>query len=187
LNLDPGYRLDIDASEINNTLQAGGISSIGHAAEQVTVRGRGLLSKFRDGDSNPEVEADNADRITGLVRQATRGRLTLPCGVESTERVLLIVSGPSHALTRRGTELGREWLAETTKTLEVPGGDHPLDGETRVSATVVLSGVTKIDRIDELQRYANGVESDRKLRAAASDESLRTLLEDDHGEVEPLI
>jgi hypothetical protein len=52
---------------------------------------------------------------------------------------------------------------------------------------VVLSGVTKIDRIDELQRYANGVESDRKLRAAASDESLRTLLEDDHGEIEPLI
>lgn len=177
----------VDASEINNTLQGGGISSVGHAVEQVDVQGRGLLSRFRDGRGSSPIEGDNADRITGLVRQATRGRLTIPCEVESAERALLVVSGPPHLLSRRGTELGREWLADSAKTLEVRGGDHPLDKEESVSATVVLAGVTDIQRIDNLQRHATDAMSDLENRASTRDEDLRALLEDEHDEIEPLI
>jgi cell division GTPase FtsZ len=177
----------VDASELSNTLDTGGISSVGHATERVQRQGGGLLARFRtDGAESPE-PGTVTDRIVGLVRQATRGRLTLPCDVESTARALLVVSGPPDLLSRRGTELGREWLAEATGTLEVRGGDHPIPEEERVSATVVLAGVTSVPRIEALQRAAVDTQANMREQAASRDEDLRALLADEYDEIEPLI
>ncbi len=177
----------VDASEIINTLADGGVTSVGHAAETVERRGRGLLARFRDGGREADDAGDVTDRITGLVRQATRGRLTLPCRVDATDRALLIVSGPPHLLSRRGAELGREWLGENIDTMEVRGGDHPVPAEERVSATVVLSGVTDVPRIEELQRVAVETQGDARERAAERDDELRALLADEGDELDPLI
>lgn len=98
-------------------------------------------------------EAENANRIASLVRKATLGRLTLPSEIESAQRALAVVAGSQHCLNRQGTEHARNWLEEQTGSREIRGGDYPVAGDS-ASAVVLLSGVTEVPRVEELQRTA---------------------------------
>jgi cell division GTPase FtsZ len=116
------------------------------------------------------------NRVTSLVRRATLGRLTLPCIVGSTERALVVVSGPSEALSRRGIERGRMWLEEETGTMEVRGGDYPVDSDF-VAAVVLLSGVTMVPRVKELQAVAVEAQRESVDRDRTAPERLSDLLD----------
>ncbi|MUV87182.1 cell division protein [Natronomonas sp. CBA1123] len=169
----------VDASEIINTLGDHGITSIGYASEEVESENKGLLDRFRgnnDGDGL-ESSGDATNRITSLVRRATLGKLTLQCEVDSTERALLLVSGPPKALNRKGIDKARKWLEETTGCMEVRAGDYPLPNESRVAAIVVLSGVTDVPRVKEMQRMAIEAEENVEQLRAKSKEDLDDLIE----------
>ncbi|ESS11728.1 MAG: cell division GTPase [uncultured archaeon A07HR60] len=146
----------VDSSEIINTLASGGITTLGYAESQLQDSeggDDGLLSSFSQ--SEPEVNTtESINRVTSLVRQATLGRLTLPCEVGSTQRALVVTGGPPAHLSRKGIERSRKWLEEETDTMEVRGGDYPYSDSGVVSVAVVLSGVTNIPRIKELQQVA---------------------------------
>jgi cell division GTPase FtsZ len=145
----------VDASEIINTLGDRGITSVGYAEESVDTASEGLLDRFKtDSEETITSEGGAAGRITALVRQATLGKLTVPCGLETTKRALLVVSGPPEQLNRKGIEDARSWLEETTGCLEVRTGDYPRPDADNVSAIVVFSGVTDIPRIDAVQTEA---------------------------------
>jgi len=164
----------VDASEIINTLGEHGITSIGYASEEVeTNESKGLLDRFRgsDDDEGFQTGGDATNRITSLVRKATLGKLTLQCEVDSTERALLLVSGPPDALNRKGIDKARKWLENTTQCMEVRAGDYPLPNEDRVAAIVMLSGVTDVPRVKEMQRMAVEAEDNvEKLRARSKDD-----------------
>ncbi|MCY4729794.1 tubulin/FtsZ family protein [Natronomonas gomsonensis] len=144
----------VDASEIINTLGDRGITSVGYAAEELTAEQSGLLDRLKADDEDIASEGDAAGRITSLVRRATLGKLTVPCGLESTKRALLVVSGPPEQLNRNGIEEARSWLEERTGCLEVRTGDYPRPDADSVAAVVVFSGVTDIPRIDDVQAEA---------------------------------
>ncbi len=152
----------VDSSEIINTLGDGGITTIGYAAEAIETNGGGLLSRFLGSDSEAGNDlrsaGDATNRITSLVRRATLGNLTLPCERDSAARALLIVSGPPERLSRKGIDSARTWLESETNCREVRAGDYPLANADHVSALVVLSGVTDVPRIEEIQTLA--IESD---------------------------
>ncbi|MFW5964107.1 MAG: tubulin/FtsZ family protein [Natronomonas sp.] len=169
----------VDASEIINTLGDHGITSIGYASEEVESENKGLLDRFRgSNDANGlESSGDATNRITSLVRRATLGKLTLQCEVDSTERALLLVSGPPKALNRKGIDKARKWLEETTGCMEVRAGDYPLPNESRVAAIVVLSGVTDVPRVKEMQRMAIEAEENVEQLRAKSKEDLDDLIE----------
>jgi cell division GTPase FtsZ len=178
----------VDSSEIINTLAGGGVSTVGYAAETVqTQRSGGLLSKLR-GNSGSETEdtANTTNRITSLVRKAALGRLTLPCEIEGTERALLVVAGPTSYLNRKGIERGRKWLEEQTGSMEVRGGDYPVDDSGRVAAVTLLSGVTNVPRIKELQGKAVEAQENIDDIRAESEAALQDLVEDEDDELEPL-
>lgn len=146
----------VDSSEIINTLRSGGVTTLGYAESQLQGSesgSGGLLSRlFR---SEPDVDPTEAiNRVTSLARQATLGRLTLPCEVGSTQRALAVTGGPPAHLSRKGIERSRKWLEEETNTMEVRGGDCPYPDSDVVSVAVLLSGVTNIPRIEELQQVA---------------------------------
>ena len=169
----------VDASEIINTLGNHGITSVGYASEQLQTEKQGLLDRFRgnsDGDGLSDA-GDATNRITSLVRRATLGKLTLQCEVDSTERALLLVSGPPRALNRKGIDKARKWLEETTNCLEVRAGDYPLPNEDRVAAIVVLSGVTDVPRVKEMQRMAIEAEENVEQLRAKSKDDLQKLIE----------
>ncbi|APW98976.1 cell division protein [Halobiforma lacisalsi AJ5] len=157
----------VDSSEIINTLEEG-VSTIGYAREEVDTSG-GLLSSFRGDEEFDEGQATN--RMTSLVRKATLGRLTLPCDVSSADRGLVVATGPAEHLNRKGVERGRQWLEDETGSMEIRGGDYPLSDRDEVGAIVLLSGVTDVPRVDQLQEVAiEAQETTESVRANAQDE-----------------
>ena len=177
----------VDSSEIINTLAGGGVSTVGYDAEAVEEHNSGgLLSRFKDGGDADELEnANTTNRITSLVRKAALGRLTLPCEIEGAERALLVVSGPPEHLNRKGIERGRKWLEEQTGSMEVRGGDYPIN-EPNVAAAVLLSGVHNVPRIKELQQVAIEAQENIDEIQQESEENLEDLVEDEGDELDPL-
>jgi cell division GTPase FtsZ len=180
----------VDSSEIINTLSGGGVSTVGYAAESVEEQDSGgLLSRFKGDDDDLDDSgmdtANTTNRITSLVRKAALGRLTLPCEIDGAERALLVMSGPSNHLNRKGIERGRKWLEEQTGSMEVRGGDYPVQ-ENNVAASILLSGVHNVPRIKELQQVAIEAQDNIDDIRQQSEENLEELVEDDEDELDPL-
>ena len=180
----------VDSSEIINTLSGGGVSTVGYAAETVEEQeSGGLLSRFKGDDDGLDDSgmdtANTTNRITSLVRKAALGRLTLPCEIDGAERALLVMSGPSNHLNRKGIERGRKWLEEQTGSMEVRGGDYPVR-ENNVAASILLSGVHNVPRIKELQQVAIEAQDNIDDIRQQSEENLEELVEDDEDELDPL-
>jgi len=178
----------VDSSEIINTLSGGGVSTVGYAREEVENSGgdSGLLSRFTGGEDDQVDTAHTTNRITSLVRKAALGRLTLPCEIDGAERALLVMSGPPQHLNRKGIERGRKWLEEQTGSMEVRGGDYPVPDSNFVASVILLSGVTNVPRIKELQQVAIEAQDNIEEIRQESDDNLETLVEDDDDELEPL-
>ncbi|QHS16538.1 cell division protein [haloarchaeon 3A1-DGR] len=170
----------VDSSDVVRTLAPGGIASIGHATTEVDS-GTGLLARllswFGYGPEEPERTTDAA-KVNSLVQRATSSRLTVPCDVSSAERVLVVLSGPPSELSRRGFESARQWIEQEVDTVEVLAGDDPRTGSSTLEALVVLSNVTDVPRIDELQRAALEHEAERS--ADETREAERSVDETDH-------
>jgi cell division GTPase FtsZ len=181
----------VDSSEIINTLSGGGVSTVGYAAETIENKqdSGGLLSKFTGSDESLEDQLDSANttnRIISLVRKAALGRLTLPCEIDGTERALLVMAGPSAYLNRKGIERGRKWLEEQTGSMEVRGGDYPVNDSQFVACAILLSGVTNVPRIKELQQVAIEAQDNIEEIREESETNLKNLVEDDEDELESL-
>ena len=162
------------------------MTSVGYASEQIGASGsEGLLSRFR-GDNHDGQHDGGADRITSLVRKASRGRLTLPCEIDSADRALIVVSGPPRHLSRRGIERGREWLETEAATAEVRGGDYPLRSDGKLAVAVMLAGVTDVPRIDSLPRVAIETQEHVEERDAGRADEQRELIVDDEDALDPL-
>ena len=146
-----------DRTDIMRTLEIGGLTSIGMATAPVYPGWRRVVRwlpwvnpSMRDG-SNP------AFSVKELVREAATGQLTLPCSIDSAERALVILSGPPSVLSRRGFESARYWLEQEAETVEVIAGDEPNPRSRHMRAVVVLSNVTDVPRIKQMQ--SQGIET----------------------------
>ncbi|AFO58185.1 MULTISPECIES: tubulin/FtsZ family protein [Natrinema] len=164
----------VDSSEIINTLSNSGVSTVGYASETVEIDD-GLLSSLTDDDEFDEGAATN--RLTSLVRKATLGRLTLPCDVASADRGLVVASGPPSYLNRKGVERGRQWLEDETGSMEIRGGDYPITVRDEVGTVVLLSGVTDVPRIDQLQEVAIEAQETTADVQATADEDFASLMD----------
>jgi cell division GTPase FtsZ len=180
----------VDSSEIINTLASGGVSTVGYASEGVepAQKSGGLLSRLTGGDDGDDGldSAHTTNRITSLVRKAALGRLTLPCEIEGTERALLVLAGPPEHLNRKGIERGRKWIEEQTGSMEVRGGDYPIPKSRQVASVILLSGVTNVPRIKELQQVAIEAQDNLAEIRDESEEKLEGLVNDDEDELESL-
>ncbi len=161
----------VDASEVINTLECGGLSSVAYASSELDdeIANPGILKRLRGGVEVDKGKATN--RIRNLVKKAVRGRLTVPVEVDDTERALVVLSGPNEHLTRRGMEHGRTLTEEKTESMEVRGGDYPRPDSDNVSAAILMSGLYDIPRVRELQRLA--VEASDKIQKAREERSER--------------
>ena len=177
----------VDASEIINTLAGGGVSTIGYAVTKVKDTERnGFLSRFRNRAETVVDPTSDTNRIMSLVRSAALGRLTLPCDINEAERGLLVVAGPPKFINRKGVERGREWLEEVTGTMVMRGGDYPVGNSDHVAAVILLSGVTNVPRIKQLQQRALETIDNIAERDERSEANLRSLVEHDDGDIDPL-
>lgn len=176
----------MDSSDIIRTLQTGGVSSIGYAESSIDRSDEGLLSRFKD-DYEVNNGATNAAKINGLVRRAVNSRLTIPCDVESADRVLAVISGPPDKFSRKGLESARQWLEDRCDTVEVLAGDDPRANAKTLSAVVLLSNVTETPRIDEIQDQAVNAQDNIRAQEAVREEEIEQLITDPDGELDPVI
>ncbi|MFB6131246.1 MAG: cell division protein, partial [Salinigranum sp.] len=75
------------------------------------------------------------------------------------------------------------WLEEQTGSMEVRGGDYPVPKSDYVAGTVLLSGVTDVPRVKELQQVAIEARDNIDEIRAAHDDGLDQLV---HGGAEAL-
>jgi cell division GTPase FtsZ len=125
----------VDSSEIINTLRGGGISAIGYASA--------------DASEDP---GENVNTITSVTRNALLTGMSLPSAVEA-ESALLVIAGDPERLSRKGVERARRWVEDETGSMEVRGGDFPLDSE-KIASLVLLSGVERSDRVNTFMEKA---------------------------------
>jgi cell division GTPase FtsZ len=144
----------LDASDTMKALDSGGVSTLGYATTELdrpdSLLGK-LLALFGSGDDEPEVT--DAAKIKELIQATVSEKLTLPCDVASAERAMLSLSGPPDVCSRKGFETGRYWLEDETDTVQIWAGDEPHDASL-IAASVLLSNVTEVPRIDEIQECA---------------------------------
>ncbi len=177
----------VDSSEIINTLEGGGVSSVGFASVTIEeIESQGLMERLGFGEDDGIDSADAINRATSLVRRATLGRLTLPCQLEGVQRALVVLAGPPDYLSRKGVEQGRKWLEQETGSMEVRGGDYPLPGEAHIACVVLLSGITDAPRITRLQEQAVEAQETIAESEELSEERIEELVTDEDDELSEL-
>jgi len=119
----------VDSSEVINTLRSGGIATLG----------------FASAEAGEDAEA-NINTVTSTTRRALLSNLSLPNAVEA-DSGLLVVTGRPDAIPRKGVERARKWMEDETGSLQVRGGDFPLDSD-RLASLILLGGVERSDRIE---------------------------------------
>jgi cell division GTPase FtsZ len=136
----------VDASEVINTLREGEVAALGYASALAA-----------------EDAAENVNTVTSTTREALLTGTSLPDAVRAGA-ALLVVAGRPESIPRKGVERSRKWLEEETGSLQVRGGDFPLDSD-RVAALVLLSGVEASRRVEEFMDRAReaheGADRDR--------------------------
>jgi cell division GTPase FtsZ len=82
----------------------------------------------------------------------------------------VVAAGRPEFLSRKGVERARSWVEEQTSSMEVRGGDFPLDTDEVISL-VLLSGIERSPRVQEfMDRAAEAeretTEQERQAEAA---------------------
>jgi len=135
----------VDSSEVINTLQGGGVATLGYASA----------------DASTDAAA-NVNVVTSTTRRAVRSGMGLP-DTTSAERGLLVVAGRPNAISRKGVERARSWLETEIDTMEVRGGDFPIRDD-RLAALVLLGGVAHSDRLEGFLERARQASREEKAR-----------------------
>jgi len=126
----------VDSSEIINTLKTGGIASLGYASAK----------------ADPDA-GENINVITSTARKALLTGTSLPNAVQA-DTALLVAAGHPDRIARKGVERARKWLEEETGSLEVRGGDFPLNSEN-IATLVLLGGLQGSQRVQEFMDRAS--------------------------------
>ncbi len=125
----------VDSSEVINTFKEGDIAALGYASAAAS-----------------EDSAENVTTTMSTARQALFTGTSLP-DARTADAALLVVAGRPEAIPRKGVERARRMVEDETGSLQVRGGDFPLDSD-RLAALVLLSGVERSDRMKEFMERA---------------------------------
>jgi cell division GTPase FtsZ len=151
----------VDTSEIINTLRSGGIASLGYASTPAA-----------------EAAAENINVITSTTRNAMLTGLSIP-GAMKADSALLVVAGQPDRISRKGVEKARRWVEDETGSMQVRGGDFPIDS-SRLASLVLLGGVERSERIERFfARAEQAAKEAADIKDAAPDEGKKMFQNDD--------
>ena len=125
----------VDTSEVINTLRSGGVAAIGYATAPAA-----------------DDPADNITTVMSAARNSLLTGLSLP-GATKADAALLVIAGTPEKLSRKGVEKARRWVETETGSLQVRGGDFPIESDN-IAALTVVSGVERSDRVERFLNRA---------------------------------
>ncbi|QLG50452.1 tubulin/FtsZ family protein [Natrinema halophilum] len=138
----------VDSSEVINTLRTGGVATLGYATEVAS-----------------EDSGENITTAMTVSRQALLTGASLP-DATTADSALLVIAGQSDRIPRKGVEKARRWLEDETGSMQVRGGDFPLDSD-RIGALVLLGGAERSDRVQKFMQRAQ--EANRAQETESAD------------------
>ncbi|RQG88952.1 cell division protein [Natrarchaeobius halalkaliphilus] len=138
----------VDSSEIINTLRSGGVSVLGYASEVAS-----------------EDSSENIRTVMTVARQALLTGASMP-DATAADSALLVIAGQPDRIPRKGVEKARRWLEDETESMQVRGGDFPLESE-RLGALVLLGGAERSERISAFMDRAR--EANKTQQSEATD------------------
>ncbi|QZP38498.1 hypothetical protein [Halobaculum magnesiiphilum] len=152
---DPTPERVLDASELTNTLGAGGVTALGSAGAEVENGRRegfvgGLIDRIGGADGPAVDEGEAVSVATNAARKAISHQLSLPCDLTSASRAAVVFHAPPAWLSRRGLERARGLIEEETGVPEIRWGDYPDPTAEEFRVTVLLSGISTADRLAAL-------------------------------------
>ena len=133
----------VDSSEVINTLRSGGIAALGYASAEAS-----------------EDSGENVNTVTSVTRKALLTGTSLPDAV-TADSALLVVAGNADRTPRKGVERARSWVEEETGSMQVRGGDFPLDSES-LASLVLLGGVERGQRVQEFMDRAREAQKEQQ-------------------------
>jgi len=141
----------VDTSEVINTLRAGGMAAVGFSSAPAA-----------------EDAEENVTTVMSSVRSAVMTGMSLPNATDA-DAALVAIAGDPDRISRKGAEKARKWLQEETGSMQVRGGDFPLDSD-RVAALVLFGGVERSRRVEEfLERARQAVKDEREEQPDPAD------------------
>ncbi|MFC7204377.1 tubulin/FtsZ family protein [Haloferax namakaokahaiae] len=141
----------VDSSEIINTLRSGGIAALGYASAEAS-----------------EVAEDNINAVMSTTRRAVLTGTSLQ-DASDADSALVVVAGKPDVIPRKGVERARRWVENETGSLEVRGGDFPLDSG-RIAVLVLLAGVQRSDRVEAFMERARMAIEEAEAEAASRED-----------------
>ncbi|KAB1189168.1 MULTISPECIES: tubulin/FtsZ family protein [Haloferax] len=125
----------VDSSEVINTLRAGGIAALGYASAEAS-----------------DVAEENINAVMSTTRRSLLTGTSLP-DASDADSALVIIAGKPDTIPRKGVERARRWVEDETGSMQVRGGDFPLESG-RLASLVLLGGVERSGRVESFMERA---------------------------------
>jgi cell division GTPase FtsZ len=141
----------LDAGEILNTIRGMGFIAIGYAAAKTMDEKFHIGSLFRRTGAQVESGHKKAERLVDLAKEAVYENISVPCDLTSAEKALILVAGPTQAISLKGLMTVRKWIDRSIAGMEMRSGDYPVKNTRYIAIIIVLSGLSNIPRIKEIR------------------------------------
>lgn len=141
----------LDAGEILNTIRGMGFIAIGYAAADTSGEKFHIGSLFHPSGTRVESGHKKAERLVDLAKEAIYENISVPCDLTSAEKALILVAGPSQAISLKGFMTVRKWIDRSIAGMEMRSGDYPVKNTRYIAIIIILAGLTNIPRIKEIR------------------------------------
>lgn len=141
----------LDAGEILNTIRGMGFIAIGYAAADTAGERFHIGSLFRPLGTQVESGHKKAERLVDLAKEAIYENISVPCDLTSAEKALILVAGPSQAISMKGFMTVRKWIDRSIAGMEMRSGDYPVKNTRHIAIIIILAGLSNIPRMKEIR------------------------------------
>ena len=146
----------LDAGEVLNTIKGMGFITVGYAIEPVVNAGVDLspLNLLRPASVSVDEAYKKASTMVDLAKRAVNEENSVLCDPSSAQNALVLIAGPTQEMSMKGYMTIRKWIDRTVRG-DVRSGDYPVKNSRFLAVVVVLAGVGKIPRVEELYSFAD--------------------------------
>ncbi len=141
----------LDAGEILNTIRGMGFIAIGYAAADTGGEKFHIGSLFHHSGTQVESGHKKAERLVDLAKEAIYENISVPCDLTSAEKALILVAGPTQAISMKGFMTVRKWIDRSIAGMEMRSGDYPVKNTRYIAIIIILAGLSNIPRINEIR------------------------------------
>ncbi len=141
----------LDAGEILNTIRGMGFIAIGYAAADTGGGKFHIGSLFHPSGTQVESGHKKAERLVDLAKEAIYENISVPCDLTSAEKALILVAGPTQAISMKGFMTVRKWIDRSIAGMEMRSGDYPVKNTRYIAIIIILAGLSNIPRINEIR------------------------------------